>query len=392
MTKKKFARRFEMRNDRMPEQRVVDRGNDLLRICAACLVASAMAPAHAQQAVKAELTKVEAKPLLQSATVTGELQPYQSVDIHAKVTGFVKSIEVDRGSRVKQGQLLAEVTAPELEAQRAEALARIPSIEAQKTEVEAKLAAAQATLDRLKEAAKTPGVVAGNDIIQAEKVVEAERARAGAMDKNVEAVNASVRAIEEIEKYLKITAPFSGVITDRFAHPGSLVGPEGREREPLLRLQQVNRLRLVAAVPEAYTESIRTGMRVDFTVPAYPSQKFSGVVARPAFSFDPKTRTMPVELDVNNSSGRLSPGMYAELDWPVRRRGDSLMVPKSAVKSTTERTFVVRVTNGKAEWVDVRRGMAEAEGVEVFGALHPGDTILLRASDEIRPGTPVQAR
>lgn len=341
--------------------------------------------------VTTDLTQVVAKPLEKTVQIPGELAPYQTVDIHAKVSGFVNSVEVDRGSRVKEGRLLATMTAPELDAQRAEAEARIAAIEAQRAEAAAKLAAAQSTLERLQEAARTPGVVAGNDLVLADKAAEAERSKVVSLEKSVAAAEAAVRSIEEIEKYLRITAPFSGVITERYMHPGSLAGPAGNARTPLFRLEQVSRLRLVVPVPEAYVESVRQGTRVGFTVPAYPGRKFFGTVARPAHSVDPETRTMPVELDVDNSSGRLAPGMYAETSWPVRRSGESLFVPPSAVKSTTERTFVVRVKEGVADWVDVRRGMMSGDLLEVFGDLQPGDTVVARATDEIRPGTIVRS-
>jgi multidrug efflux pump subunit AcrA (membrane-fusion protein) len=99
---------------------------------------------------------------------------------------------------------------------------------------------------------------------------------------------------------------------------------------------------------------------------------------------------MPVELDVDNSSGKLAPGMYAEIAWPISRGSESLFVPATAIKATTERIFVIRVRDGKAEWVDVERGSTEKEMVEVFGNLHTGDTVVLRATDEIRPGDSLQ--
>ncbi len=131
---------------------------------------------------------------------------------------------------------------------------------------------------------------------------------------------------------------------------------------------------------------------MSFTVPAHPGSTYTGIVARPSYAVDPSTRTMPVELDVNNSAGELSPGMYAEISGRVRRKGESLFVPPTAVKSTTERIFVIRVTGGAAERVDVRRGMTVGDRVEVFGDLSSGDPIVLRATDEIRPGTRVKAR
>ncbi len=362
-----------------------------------CILSAAVAPflglalAQTGAILTAELTKVVAKPLQTHVRIPGEMAPYQAVEIHAKVSGFVESVEVDRGSRVNEGQLLATMTAPELDAQQAEAEARLAAVQAQRAEAEAKLAAARSTLEQLQQAAKTPGVVAGNDLVLAEKAVEAERARVASLQKSIAAAEAALRAIREIEKYLTITAPFSGVITERYVHIGSLVGPAAGSAKPLFRLAQTDRLRLVVPVPEAYLESIRLGDNILFRVAAYPGRTFYGAVARPAYSLDPATRTMPVELDVANPSGRLAPGMYAETSWPVRRRQDSLLVPPSAVKSTTERTFVVRVNDGVAEWVDVRRGVVSGNLVEVFGDLQPGDTVVLRATDEIRPGMRVRS-
>ena len=365
--------------------------NTLPIILLAAAAASLPLPAAETAVVRTELTEVIAKPLEKTTVIPGELKPYQRVYIHAKVTGFVEAIHVDRGSFVKQGQALAEMSAPELKAKRVEVQAKIPVVVAQRIEAEANLAAAESTYQRLAEAAKTPGVVAGNDVVLAEKVVEAGRARIDSLDKTVAAYEASDRAIEEIEKYLKVAAPFAGVITERHAHVGALAGPQGESGLPLFTLEQINRLRLVAAVPEAYKQSISRGRRVQFTVPAFPSETFTGVVARPAYAVDPKTRTMPVELDVANSENNLTPGMYAEVQWPMRRVRDSLFVPPTAVKATTERIFVIRVIDGKAEWVDVRRGMTDGDLVEIFGDLKDGDRIVLRATDEIRPGAGVTA-
>jgi RND family efflux transporter MFP subunit len=358
----------------------------------ALLLASGLVSAQTDT-VSTDLTEVVTGSLDKRVKLPGELKPFQKVEIHAKVTGFVDKIEVDRGSRVKQGQLLATMVAPEFRAQRLEAQAKIPAIEAQRGEAEVQLAAAESTFATLSEAAKTPGVVAGHDVILAEKAVEAERARVVTMNRSITSIEAQMRSIEEIENYLRIAAPFNGVITERQAHIGSLAGPESGTSKHLFTLEQTSRLRLEVAVPEAYIESVRNGTQVIFTVPAYPGQEFSGVVSRPAGSVDPETRTMAVELDVSNSSGKLAPGMYAEISWPLRRASDSLFVPPSAIKATTEKIFVVRVKDGKAQWIDVRRGMTQGDLVEVFGdELQGGDTIVLRATDEIRPGYSVTGR
>ena len=363
----------------------------LVRIFLSGIIAAAPAISAQSGEVTVELTQVESGPLSKTVKFPGELKAYQVVDIHAKVTGFLDSVLVDTGSRVGAGDLLAEMSAPEIQAHKAEAQARIPAIQAQMAEAEAQLSAAESTLSRLREAAQTPGVVAGNDVVQAEKSVEAGRSRVQALDKSMEAAEASVQSAAEMEKYLRIEAPFAGVITGRFAHPGTLAGPQSGSGPPLMRLEQVDKLRLVAPVPEAYIESVRKGLRVEFTVPAHPGSSYSGVVARVSRAVDPATRTMPVEMDVDNRTGELAPGMYAELRWPVSRKTESLFLPPSAVKSTSERVFVIRIANGTAEWVDVRRGMTAGDKVEIFGNLQPGDTVVLRATDEIRPGTRVRA-
>jgi RND family efflux transporter MFP subunit len=353
------------------------------------LAIGAAFPAGAQEAVRAKLVEVIAKPLEGSTVLPGELRAYRQVDVYAKVSGFVDSVRVDRGSAVRKGEVLATITAPEMNAQIVEARAKMVAVESQRAEAEARRAAAESTLTRLREAAKTPGAVAGNDIVLAEKAFEAENARVVSVATSVEAAKASVAALEEMLRYLKVTAEFDGVITERGAHEGSLVGPQSKDATPMFRLEQIDRLRLVVAVPEAMAGAIRRGARVPFAVSAYPGQTFTGAVARPAHSVDPKTRTMPVELDVSNPGGRLSPGMYAEVSWPQRRAASSLLVPPRAIKATTERVFVVRVASGVAEWVDVRRGAPEGDLVEVFGNLAAGDKILERATDEIRPGTRV---
>ncbi len=362
------------------------------RVWAAALAMLAMAISASAQELRAELTPVVRKALERSNVLPGELRAWQEVDIYARVSGFVEEVPVDRGSAVSAGQVLARMSAPELEARRAEAQSRIPAAEAKQVEAEAHLAALESTYARLREAANTPGVVADNEVVLAGKSIDSARAQVDAAKKAVASMEASVAAIGALEEFLVVKAPFAGMITARMAHPGTLAGSEGAAGRPLFRLEQVQRLRLVVAVPEAHARSVRAGATLRFTVAAFPGRAFTGVVARPAFSIDRDTRTMPVELDVANASKELTPGMYAEVSWPLSRGGESLFVPPGAVKSTTERTFVVRVRNGKAEWVNVKRGALDGELMEVMGDLAPGDLVLKRGTDEVRPGTAVRAR
>jgi membrane fusion protein, multidrug efflux system len=386
-------------------------------------VKSASSPAAATPAVT--VTSVLSQELNRQLRLPGELQPYQDVMLYPKVQGFIEWIGVDRGSVVKAGQLLVRLSAPEIgsqrneaeakvggaKAQKLEAEARASSVRAQRVEAEARLAASTATYNRLKSASATPGVVSGNELENAQREVEAEQARVQAFKDNEKAALAQVKAIVEneaaaraaarsvqtTEDYLRIVAPFGGVITERNAHKGSLAGPSGAAgAPPVLRLQQVSRLRLVVPVPESEVAGVSPGVKVNFTVPAFPGETFTGAVARIGNSIDPKTRTMPIELDVNNPSRRLAPGMFPQVSWPASRPGPSLLVPPSAVAVTTERSFVIRIRDGIAEWVDVKRGASiNQQGtdlVEIFGELAPGDQIALRGTDELRAGTRVQIK
>ncbi len=199
------------------------------------------------------------------------------------------------------------------------------------------------------------------------------------------AAEAAVNSEKQMQSYLSITAPFDGVVTERLVHPGALVGP-GADAA-LLLIEQVSQLRLVVSVPEEYVGAIMEGAKVAFHVPAFPEHTYSGTVARVPHALDAATRTMAVELDVLNRDGSLAPGMYPTVRWPVRRRLPVLFVPQTSVVITAERSFVIRNKNGRAEWVDVRKGAADGDTVEVTGQLKAGDMILRRATDEIREGS-----
>jgi RND family efflux transporter MFP subunit len=335
-----------------------------------------------------QLATVESRPLTGTVTLTGEFLPFQSVDLHARVQGFVEKVLVDRGSAVKQGQLLLTLSAPEMEAQVAGEEARLKAAESAASEAKAKLIAAESTYKRLKEASATEGAISGNELTIAEQSAEAARNLVRASEAAIAAAKASVAAIRKMQGYLNISAPFSGMITERLAHPGALAGPN---TECLLRLEQLSRLRLVVAVPEANFAGIEKGATVPFQVSAYRTRTFSGRVARIARSLDQKTRTMSVELDVANDSGLLAPGMYPQVKWTVQSGADVLLVPASSVVRTTERLFVIRVSNGRAEWVNVRLGARDGGSVQVFGDLAPGDTVVRTGSDEIREGAQLKA-
>lgn len=320
-----------------------------------------------------------------------ELSAYQDVQLQARVPGFIKRLHADRGSRVQAGELLAELDAPDLLAARAEAEHRLSSARALRLEASAALERDRVTLDRLRgAAAAVAGAVAGNDIHVAEQAVAADQAEVASRLAAEAAAQEALNQQAAMAAYLRVVAPFRGMIIRRSASEGALAGPSAA---PLFELQQLDPLRLVVDVPEAEAVGMDLGAQLAFTVSSQPQRQFAGTVARVAHSVRRETRTMPVELDVANPDLTLAPGMFVKVRWSFHRDRATLFVPDAAVARTSERTFVEFVGPGqKLRWVDVTTGFANGDAIEVFGALHPGDRVVVPADDELRPGSPVTWR
>ena len=345
----------------------------------------------AQAVPQVDVTIVKSQKLAATISLPAELVPYEAVDLYAKETGFVKSIKVDRGSRVKQGELIAELEAPELLAQRAQANAAYQGAEAQLAAGQAKLAADQATYQHMSAASKTPGVVAGNDLDIAQRTAQSDEANVGALQMTAEAGQESLKAVTQLESYLEITAPFDGQVTTRYVHPGALVGPAGGTgtTTPIVRIETLTRHRLVVPVPENDAAGVPDKTQVSFTVPSFPGRTFKAPVARVSHGIDTKTRTMPVELDVSDPHMELVPGTFCEVAWPLHRTYPTLFVPASAVASDLQRTFVIRIRQNKTEWVDVKTGVRAGTLIEVFGDLRAGEEVAIRGTDQLRAGSEV---
>jgi len=341
-----------------------------------------------------EVVAVTSQKLATTFTLPAQLVPFETVDVYPKVTGFVEMIRVDRGSRVHKGELIIRLSAPELVAQRAQAESSVRAAESQLTTAKARLASDQGTYLHMASAAKTPGVVAENDVMVASQTASAAQGQVQSAENNVAAARDALHSVGQLESYLSIYAPFDGIVTTRNLHPGALVGPaSGRSGSlPLVQIVDNGHLRLVVPVPEAYVGEMQTGQPVTFTVPAYPGESFHAPITRISHDVESNTRTMPVELDVRSADGRLSPGSFSSVQWPVHRALPTMFVPVSAVTNDQQRTFVERVRNGKVEWVDVVSGLSVNGNIEVFGDLKPGDEVIRNATDAIRPAQQVKTK
>ena len=320
---------------------------------------------------------VEKGKLSSSIRIPGELQPFQQVDLYAKVNSYVKKLYVDVGSDVQQGQLLATMEAPEINSQLAASDSRLKSFEAI-------YIASKANYDRLLETSKTPGTISPNDLDMAMARQKSDYAQ-------FQAARSSYNEVSNNRDYLSVRAPFSGVISARNVSPGAYVGPSGKGSDlPMFTLQTQQKLRLVVAVPEAYTAFLNDKSEVNFSVVSLPDQSFKAIVKRLSGSLDQRLRSERIEMDVLNADKKLLPGMVAEIQIALPARDSTLLVPATAIVNSTESVYIIKVIRGKAVWVSVEKGRTDKKIAEVFGKLNPGDTIIAAANEEIRDGMKIE--
>jgi RND family efflux transporter MFP subunit len=241
--------------------------------------------------------------------------------------------------------------------------------------------ASKASYDRLVETSKTPGTISPNDLDQA-------LAKMNSDFKQLEASQAAYKEVNNTLDYLTIKAPFGGVISARNVNQGAYVGPTGRGSDnPLFTLQEQKHLRLVVSVPEAYSPFLKEGDGVNFKIKPLPDESFKARVTRMAGALDVKLRSQRVEADVFNTDGKLLPGMVAKVTIPLISSDSTFVVPKTAIVTSQERIFVIKVEHGKARWVDVQTGRFIDGRTEIYGDMHEGDQLVKTASEEIRNGS-----
>lgn len=329
------------------------------------------------QGVQVKVIHLEKGQLQSALKLPGEIKPFQFADLYAKVNSYVKNVNVDLGSHVTTGQVLATLEAPEMNTQLLEAQSRLHTKEAM-------FRASRATYERLLKTSRVPGTISPNDLDMAFEKMSADSAE-------LLSSRSSYHEVQQMLGYLVIRAPFNGVISERNVHPGTYVGPAGKGSDkPLFRLEEQQKLRLSVAVPEMYTDDARHASEVHFTVKALPGDTFTAKISRIAGSLDVRLRSETLEMDVANKDARLLPGMYAEVQMPMPGKKDVYIVPKLAVISNSEKVFVIKSVNGKAVWVPVKCGNESTGKIEVFGDLSDNDQIVLNGSDEIKEGTPLQ--
>jgi RND family efflux transporter MFP subunit len=360
--------------------------------------------------VSVGVVEVIRKNVGRTLTVSSELVPFQEIDVFAKESGFVKDLNVDYGSRVQKDQVLATLEIPELQLQVKEddaavknAEAQIPHAQEELNRVQAQQKVFQLQYDRLNGVANSkPGLVAQQEVDDSEGKALASAAQVEAAKSNLqsaESVLAAAQAKREHDQalfdYSKITAPFAGVVTQRYANLGTLMqaGTSSSTNVlPLVKLSQDDLYRLVMPVPESYVKFIHLGDPVSVNVPSL-SRTFPGKVARFSVDVREETRTMHTEVDVPNPTRILLPGLYAEATITLEKKDDAIAVPLQAVDQDNNQTTVDVVDS--SDKIEVRRivlGIQTATDAEVLSGLQQGETVVVSDRSGLKAGQPVQPK
>lgn len=297
-----------------------------------------------------------------------QLAAFQEVSIFPKVNGYVKTVGVDVGSKVSRGMVLMILEAPELEQSVLQAKEKYARTRTDYT-------ISKDRYMRLLEASQTPGAISPMELSNARSKVEAD-----SMISNAEKANWQMQ--QTMTGYLRVSAPFSGTITERNVHPGALVSSASKDK-PMLELKQTDHLRLQVDVPEAIAANLKNKDTVSFYVSALQGKRLTGFISRRSMNINAQYRSERMEIDVPNTKLGLSPGMYADVFLYSKGNVQALWVPRSAVVTSTERKYVLTIDNGKPKKVDVTTGNQAADKVEIYGNLAPGDKVIINATDEM---------
>lgn len=343
-------------------------------------------------------------------TLSGEFRPYQQVDVHAKVAGYIRQISVDVGDHVKAGQVLAVLEIPELNAQVEGARADIrrdeDAIRRAQSEIrraESAHTASHAAYARLKQASEArPGLIAEQELDDSlardqESEAQTENARAAVSEaqSQLAVAKADLGRLSALEAYSRITAPFAGVVTKRYADTGALIqaGTASETQSmPVVQLAEWSRLRLVVPVPESAVPELRLDSTVQVHVSAL-KRDFDGRVARFADALNEETRTMHTEIDVENRDGTLKDGMYADAKITLQHHNDALTVPIQALeRNSTGGTVMIVDPQDRVEERQVKLGLEGSDRVEVVSGLEENDRVIIGSRSEFREGEKVQPK
>ena len=315
----------------------------------------------------------------QEVVLPGNTQAFNDTPIYARTNGYLKSWYVDIGAHVAQGQLLAEIETPEVDQQLEQARADLKNAQANEQ-------LAQITATRWQNLLKTDSV-SKQETDQAVSDLSARQA-------SVDSMTANVHRLEQLQSFEKVYAPFAGVITARNTDIGALINAgAGGVPQELFHMAAVNRLRVYVAVPEVDSQAAQTGAKAILTLDEFPGETFQGTIVRNSDSIDFASRTLNVEVDVDNPNGRIKTGAYVFVHLknaqPSQASSHSLTIPANTLLFRSEGLRVGVVRNGHAALIPITIGRDYGSTVEVIAGLQPTDRVIVNPSDSLTAGTPV---
>lgn len=355
------------------------------------------------------VARVERHDLTRELEVAAEFRPYQEVEVHAKVAGYLKTISVDVGDRVAAGQVIATLEVPEF----AEELAHASASE-KRTELDVVRARSEVkrteslylmrkiSHERLLGVSKArPNLVAQQEVDvtaaqfhEAEGQWESAKAALAATEQQVHVSTASKERVRTMMNYLRITAPFSGVVTKRYAHPGAMIqaGTASQTQAmPVVRISQISHLRLVLPVPESAVSQVKLNSAVEVRVDAL-KQVFQGRVARASERLDASTRTMETEVDIDNRAGVILPGMFGTAELMLETRKNALAAPVQAVSGHSTKPSVFVVKGGRLQERPVTVGLETPDLIELTAGVEEGDLVVIGNRSALKAGKPAEAK
>ena len=359
----------------------------VLIVAAAVLLSGIRSRITARTTLRAETEHVAIPPVsvvspkraapAQEIILPGNVQPYISSPTYARINGYLKKWYVDIGGHVKEGQLLAVIDAPEVDQQLEQALSNLNS-------AKANLALAEITKNRYQGLLKTHAV-SQQDVDNAVGAYSANRAI-------VEANQANVKEVQALQSFEKVYAAFDGVVTARNTDIGDLInsGSSGGVKTDLFHIAQPGMLRVYVNVPEEYSQGVRVGMTASLGLAEFPGRRFRGRLVRTADAINLTTRTLLVEIDVDNPSGTLLTGSYAEVHLAVPSQASTYLLPVNALIFRSEGLRVGMVRNGKAVLTAVTPGHDFGEEIEIVAGLKAGDQVIVNPPDSLVSGQQVQ--
>jgi len=305
----------------------------------------------------------------------GNTEAFTDTPIYARTSGYIKHWYVDIGARVKQGQLLAVVETPELDQQ-------LQQAEAQLKNAEANQQIADITAARWQNLLKTDSV----SHQEADQAVSDLHSKEALVDSN----RANVDRLEQLQSYERIVAPVEGVITARNTDIGALIQADTTAPKELFHLSAIQKLRIYVPVPEVYAPSVKTGDKAAVTLDAFPGQAFTGTLVRNANAIDSASRTLNVEIDVDNSSGQLMPGAYAFVHFKIPAKSGSVTIPSNALLFRSDGLRVGVVRNSHVALLPITIGQDYGDAVEVLSGLTARDSVIVNPSDSLANGAQVR--